>query len=244
MAAIPISLIIGIDVTKYTIMQNSRIIRLVEKAIGLLSVNDEVAYVVRAGDGSSCTSENFKAIRSPSSKDALLADISMSNTLLSDEENGARGSNPAGVLYHVLQMLDRRPPHEMWRPVYIMLFTDGRPDKPNRAPICAATEELLTKIKDIPKPWGGPLYALQVYVCNFHHPASMFSQSLRVGWGTPSDAFNIIRLHQDSVLTKASWQIVEYMSKCHKSVDIKDIASMTLRVRIARRAGIGSIDWK
>lgn len=243
MAAIPISLIIGIDVTKYTIMQNSRIIRLVEKAISLLSINDEVAYVVRAGDGSSCTSENFKAIRSSSSKDALLAEISRSNTLLAgggDSETKGGGGNPAGVMYHVFQMLDRRPPHEMWRPVYIMLFTDGRPDKPNRAPICAAVQELLTKIKDIPKPWDGPLYALQVYVCNHHHPATMFTQSLRVGW----DAFSVTRLNHDSALTKASWQIVEYMSKCHKSVDIKDIASMTLRARIARRAGIGSIDWK
>lgn len=221
----PISVLFILDVSEKTCAHNAKILSIVDKTFDSLRINDDVASVIVSHDMINVCP--FKTVRLLQSHKAEIEhEIATSNTVV--YPNGAianksyKSSNLSRALaYGETLMNQKLEKHasSAWMPNYVLVFTDGRPDKEYRDAIIDQVHNCFNA-------------AVDFVIVNHHRPTRRLADKLNTEF--PGSA--VLRAQSDISIMKIVWAITERIRKQRNSVNLKDLPNS-----IARRKAPGHV---
>src|SRR5690349_19549198 len=150
----PVSFIVAIDGSTKLREYVSDINQFVESAMQSLLINDDLGFVLITNITRTVVP---LAILRPQNQGSLK--LSILKEICASQDSTVRGQ-PSKPFMQSMNLLAKRSPQDQWRPAYIMLITDGRPDDNN---VRELFDLAIQKSNDTTTPDNvGPIY-LDVY---------------------------------------------------------------------------------
>lgn len=223
----PVTFVVAIDGSKKLREYISEISQLIESALDTLMVNDDLGLVLITD----ITKSVFPLIIvRPHNQKTLKQDILQE---LASAQDATSKGHPSKAFIHALDLLGKRSTQDQWRPAYILLITDGRPEKEDIEQIwnIVSINEETPMLKE-----HGPIF-LDIYVFNHHHPKRDFVKSILTLF--PGAA--VVRISGRIHIVKSVWHFRDRVRKIRNSVQASDVSASLAKRRAPGRLQIPTI---
>lgn len=210
----PISVLFILDVSEKTCTHNAKVLSIVDKTFDSLRINDDVASIIVSHDMINVCP--FKTVRLVQSHKAeVLHEIATSNSVVYPNHSGSNLSR--ALVYGETLMAQKLEKHSSsaWMPNYVLVFTDGRPDKEYRD---AIINQIHKQSYDA---------AIDFVIVNHHRPTRRLTDKLAAEFPTSA----VLRVQSDISIMKIVWSVTERIRKQRNSVNLKDLPNTIARRR-------------
>jgi len=229
----PVTYIVAIDGSTKLREHTSNISQLLESALNCLMINDDLGFVM----STDVTQAVFPLIilrpqNQRTKKQELLQELAAA------QDATARG-RPTKPLLHALDLLRKRSKQDQWRPVCILLITDGRPDNEGLVQLSNLVEKV--KAENAAHSSVGQIF-LDAYIFNTHHPKRGFAEAIAALSATSTFcATSVIRVRSRIDIVKGLWNFRDRVRQARDSIQASDVSASMAKRRAPGHVRIPSV---
>jgi hypothetical protein len=217
----PVTIIISIDGSKELQKYASEISQFIEKAIDTFAINDDLGSIIITNTSQSVFP---LVILRQSNQKTLKGEIIRELNSIGDSTS--EHGSPSKILTHTLKLLKKRSINDQWRPVYVMLITDGNFD-----------EYELNRLYDIlPDKNSGSIY-MDAYVFNKNRDETRdFTKAVEEMGDKVFSKRSVINIRGRIDIVKTLWYLRDSLKNVRNTVQVTDI-----RASLAKRRAPGHV---
>lgn len=236
----PVTFIIAIDGSAKLREHVADISQLVESSLNSMMINDDLGFILFTDVTK--TVAPLQILR-PHNQKSLKQDILQE--VAASQDATSRGGHPSKTIFQAIDLLSKRSNQDQWRPAYIILITDGRPedlDMPQLWNIVSKSNDSNTTWSKGPCIDGGPCgpVFLDVYSFNKHHAKKDFVKAIQAF----IPGATVLRVRGRIDIVKSLWHFRDRVSQARNSVHVSEIPGSLARRRAPGHVRIPSIFTK
>lgn len=229
----PVTFIVAIDGSTKLREHTSNVSQLLESALIGLMTNDDLGFVM----STDVTQAVFPLIiLRPQNQRTIKQELLQELAAAQDATTRGRPTKP---LVHALDLLRKRSKQDQWRPVCILLITDGRPDDEDLVQLSDLVKKLNAE-RSVPSSLG-PIF-LDAYIFNKHHPKRDFAEALAaLGETDTFCATSVIRVRSRIDIVKGLWNFRDRVRQARDSIQASDVSASVAKRRAPGHVRIPSM---
>ena len=228
----PVTVIVAIDGSTKLREHVANISQLLNSALETLMINDDLGLVLITD----ITNSVFPLIIvRPQNQKNLKQDLLQE---LSAAQDATTRGHPSKAVIHALNLVNKRSSQDQWRPVYILLITDGRPEDMDIEQLwdMVHKNDATANEMSIGSEGRGPIF-LDVYAFNHHHSKREFLKAMTALFPGTS----VVRIRGRIDIIKSVWHFRDKSKQIRNSVRSSDISSSLAKRRAPGHIRIPSI---